>query len=130
MNFKDILDSDAAWENFEDKDSQGTIELPLNVEYNKVRIDEEIDLHGMTVMEAGSALDLFFKRAQRMGYEKVLIIHGKGNHSSSGGVLRSWIKTYLDKCSAAGRRGQAERSRGGSGATWVMIKNEITVPGK
>jgi DNA-nicking Smr family endonuclease len=84
--------------------------------------EAEIDLHGMTRAEAVSALDLFFQSARRDGLQKVLVIHGKGNHSGSGSVLPSLVREYLQKAPFAGETGKAHRTAGGSGATWVLLK--------
>ena len=117
-----ILDSDIAWTGYEDKeDLSGTGKQP-SIPVSRIRIDAEIDLHGMTVREAEKALDDFFRISREMGYRKVMIIHGKGNHSSGGGVLSAWVKRYLEREPSAGRTGKADRKNGGRGATWVMIK--------
>ena len=120
MDFGDILDKWDFWEGFEDKDlpeKEGSERA-----YKSAGIDARIDLHGMTRAEAQSALNDFFKSAQQKGYRKVLVIHGKGNHSAGGGVLYKWIKTYLEGCPYAGKSGYEKRDNGGRGATWVMIK--------
>ncbi len=122
MDFGDILDKWDSWEGFEDKDppeKEGS-----EREHRRTGIDARIDLHGMTKAEAQNALDDFFRTARRKGFRKVLVIHGKGNHSAGGGVLSKWIKTYLERCPYAGKNGYAKRDNGGRGATWVMIKNE------
>ena len=120
MDFGDILDKWDSWEGFEDKDLPE--ETELESKNKSAEIDARIDLHGMTKAEAQSALDDFFKTSRQKGYRKVLVIHGKGNHSAGGGVLYKWIKTYLERCPYAGKSGYAKRDNGGRGATWVMIK--------
>ena len=118
MDFNKILDTWDNWEDFKDKDTVSE----SRISEKKIRINARIDLHGMTKAEAEKALDDFFKASSRSGYRKVLIIHGKGNHSAGGGVLSKWIKTYLEKCPHAGKSGYAARDNGGKGATWVLIK--------
>jgi DNA mismatch repair protein MutS2 len=49
-----------------------------------------IDLHGMTVPEALTALPVFLDRAIRAGFTRVDIIHGIG-----GGRLRAAVRGYL-----------------------------------
>ncbi len=113
-----LLDTESAWKSFVDKDQR---EVPETGE-KRIPIEDVIDLHGMTRAEAEKALNSFFDSAVRSGYRKVLIIHGKGNHSSGEGVLLKWVKKYLDNRPEAGKRGFADKENGGRGATWVMLK--------
>jgi DNA-nicking Smr family endonuclease len=84
--------------------------------------EARIDLHGMDREEARTALDLFFGEASRRGCRKVLIVHGKGNHSNQGAVLPNFVRFYIQNSSIAGESGKADKSLGGSGATWVILK--------
>lgn len=85
-------------------------------------IDASIDLHGMTVREAEDALCSFFAAAERSGCEKVLIVHGKGLHSSSEPVLAGLVRRWLEARTSAGRSGHPDAANGGNGATWVLLK--------
>ncbi len=122
MDFGEILNSEDAWKNFEDKDHCKAGEKKIFKEIKRVKTDAVIDLHGMTIKEAEEALNFFFDHAYRSGFKKVIIIHGKGNHSRNGPVLKDWVKKYLSLCRKAGRTGTPGRNQGGTGATWVMIK--------
>ena len=98
--------------------------------------DATIDLHGLNRDEAWDALENFFGNCRRMGHEKLLIIHGKGNHSgnfsgkvSDGGdsrsgeaVLKDTARSFIEHCSFAGESGFSNARGGGSGATWVLLK--------
>ncbi|MEJ5188074.1 MAG: Smr/MutS family protein [Breznakiellaceae bacterium] len=86
--------------------------------------DATIDLHGCTRDEAWDALSLFFQQALREGAEKVLIIHGKGNHSPSEAVLIRTVRQFIERHPAAGTHGFAPPQWGGSGATWVILKHK------
>ncbi|MEL3909025.1 MAG: Smr/MutS family protein [Treponemataceae bacterium] len=88
----------------------------------KIKIDDKIDLHGMTEKEAESALHSFFMQALSKGFKKVLIIHGKGNHSKDEPVLKKLVQRFIEKNPNAGRSGRAKAENGGSGATWVILK--------
>ncbi|MCX7654919.1 MAG: Smr/MutS family protein [Treponemataceae bacterium] len=88
------------------------------------RPDATIDLHGCTRDEAWDALSLFFQEALRQGAEKVLIIHGKGNHSLSQAVLTRTVRQFIEWHPAAGSHGFAPPEWGGSGATWVILKSK------
>lgn len=88
----------------------------------KLKIDDTIDLHGMTEKEAELALHSFFMQALSKGFKKVLIIHGKGNHSKDEPVLKKLVQRFLEENPNAGRSGKEKAENGGSGATWVMLK--------
>jgi DNA-nicking Smr family endonuclease len=96
--------------------------------------DAVLDLHGLTRDEAWSALDMFFEDARNRGFEKVLIVHGKGNHAAGKTVpsatgsapppspLKTLVRTFLERCPLAGENGYGSSREGGSGATWVLIR--------
>ncbi|MDR2481281.1 MAG: Smr/MutS family protein [Spirochaetaceae bacterium] len=84
--------------------------------------EASIDLHEKTRDEAWRALDDFFHAAVVRGVKKVLIIHGKGNHSKTGGVLKEICRVYLEQCPFAGASGHPSGKDGGTGATWVILK--------
>ncbi len=86
--------------------------------------DATIDLHGLTRDEAWARLEIFFSDAKRMGLEKVLVIHGKGNHSEGEAVLTRTTRTFVEKCAFAGEFGHADRRGGGTGATWVVLRQD------
>lgn len=84
--------------------------------------ESEIDLHGLSVEEALLNLDRFLREASRRGLRKVLIIHGKGNHSKEGPVLPGAVHDFLRSSPLAGETGIATRDKGGRGATWVIVR--------
>ena len=88
----------------------------------KMQPQDELDLHGLTSAEAELELDRFIKHSKKKGLTKVLIVHGKGNHSPNGPVLKETVYTYLRRCSSTGMTGTPDRSLGGSGAVWVIIR--------
>ena len=81
-----------------------------------------LDLHGLSSQEAEQALDRFIFQARRTGARKVLIVHGKGNHSQGEPVLQGVVRRYLEKCPYTGAFASAKRKHGGRGATWVVIR--------
>jgi len=88
----------------------------------EMRPQASLDLHGMTAREAEDAIGAFLRDSARRGLEKVLIIHGKGNHSDGAPVLRAATRRALESSQLAGRFGSADRSEGGTGATWVLVR--------
>ncbi|MGP1576470.1 MAG: Smr/MutS family protein [Treponema sp.] len=111
-----------------DKDAAMSEELSLSdTLHEKKRIralkpQDEIDLHGMTAEEACEKLTLFFAEAHRKGLKKLLIIHGKGNHSQGEPVLTRCVRKFLEECPYAGETGHPKARDGGSGSTWVILK--------
>jgi DNA-nicking Smr family endonuclease len=87
-----------------------------------LRPEAVLDLHGKSAAEAEASLALFLEDAGRSGIEKVLIITGKGNHSTEGPVLGRVVRAFLEASPRAGRFGQASRADGGTGALWVLIR--------
>jgi DNA-nicking Smr family endonuclease len=84
--------------------------------------DATIDLHGLTRDEAWTALDTFFEDGRRRELEKLLVVHGKGNHSSGEEVLKETVRSFIENCPFAGESGHGGAAMGGSGATWVLLK--------
>lgn len=82
--------------------------------------EARIDIHGLTRDEAWPVLDQFFTNSYNRGLKKVLIIHGKGNHSQDKAVLKHCVRDFIEMCPFAGESGQSDT--GGSGATWVLLK--------
>jgi DNA-nicking Smr family endonuclease len=86
------------------------------------RPDAVIDLHGLSQDEAWTGLEDFFRVSKQKGLEKVLIIHGKGSHAGSEGILRELVRRFIEVCPLAGESGHSHASAGGSGATWAILK--------
>lgn len=84
--------------------------------------DAVIDLHGLTRDEAWTALETFFDTGRRQGFEKLLVIHGKGNHSGGEAVLKATVQRFIETCPFAGESGHGRAAVGGNGATWVLLK--------
>ena len=84
---------------------------------------ETIDLHGYTVNDALGELTAFLQRSKRRGLKKVLIIHGKGNHSESGeSILRKEVRSFIAQSPLCGEHGVPQPAYGGEGAVWVILR--------
>ncbi|MCX7024387.1 MAG: Smr/MutS family protein [Spirochaetes bacterium] len=92
-------------------------------------VDARLDLHGLTAREAEEALERFFRDAAAHGLVKVLVVHGKGRHSESEAVLPGLVKLFLERSPLAGRSGYADKSSGGRGAVWVLVR-PVIFPGR
>ncbi|MDR3341425.1 MAG: Smr/MutS family protein [Treponema sp.] len=110
-----------------DKDAaESEVELPAGERRRRLlqkRPDAVIDLHGFTQDEAWNELEAFFRNAREQCFEKVLVVHGKGNHSPGEAVLKQTVKRFIERCSYAGESGHGNAASGGTGATWVILKN-------
>lgn len=109
-----------------DKDAEPeTGEEPVHVRRRRLRnmkCEARIDLHGLTRDDAWIRLEAFFADCVSRKLEKVLIIHGKGTHSSDDPVLRSMVHLFIEKHTHAGESGYSPSSEGGAGSTWVILK--------
>ena len=83
-----------------------------------------LDLHGLHQDQARESLDRFITDCKARGYRKVLIIHGKGIHSSgSDPVLGELVRRFIEQDKRCGASGHPKtKAEGGSGATWVLLK--------
>ncbi len=79
-------------------------------------IDEELDLHRLTVDEALTELDQFLNTAFQAGLYRVRIVHGKGS-----GILRQEVRRYLSGHPLVKSHRPADRYHGGVGATQVEL---------
>ncbi len=112
-----VEDKDAAGEHHQ----AGTAERRQRLLRKKP--DMTVDLHGLCRDEAWEVLDAFFQEARRRGFEKILIIHGKGIHSSGDAVLKRAVRDFIERCPFAGESGPGGTSQGGAGTTWVLLKD-------
>lgn len=95
-----------------------------NREYlHDLRPQATIDLHGLTRDEAWPRLEAFVSTCHKRGLKKILIIHGKGNHSTGNDpVLGPMVRLFIEQDKRLGLSGHPDRNNGGNGATWVLIK--------
>jgi len=104
--------------------------LPVNrlrqLRRGGIRIDLQLDLHGLTRDEAIENLERFVKGAYNRGQKGVLVITGKGNNSPGEPVLKAAVAAWLRD------RGKtmitefapAPREMGGGGALVVFLKEK------
>jgi DNA-nicking Smr family endonuclease len=125
-NFGDILDKWISVNGVENKDIEDK-DKQINSQEKRRRLrnkkpDAELDIHGKTRDEAWQELDVFFGNAKEKGFEKIVIIHGKGNHSAGESVLKRVVMDFIERCPFAGESGKGKAAAGGEGATWVLLK--------
>jgi DNA-nicking Smr family endonuclease len=86
-------------------------------------IQDELDLHGLTVEEARSLLGEFLGQCARRGLRCVRIIHGKGLRSRNREpVLKRKVAGWLMQREDILAYCQARAADGGSGAVVVLLK--------
>ena len=83
-----------------------------------------LDLHGLHQDEAESRLNNFITDCKNRGLKKVMIIHGKGIHTSgTDPVLGKLVRSFIERDKRCGTSGHPKnKAEGGTGATWVILK--------
>ena len=117
-----VVDKDAvaekAAENEKQKDRAWLLDMPY---------EAQIDLHGLTMEEASIRLDQFIGECYKRGIRKVLIIHGKGNHSEDMPVLSGMVRSFIERDYRLGESGHPDKRDGGKGATWVILREKTVL---
>ena len=86
-------------------------------------VQDEIDLHGMTVPEAKDALHDFMGECELRSYTCVRIVHGKGLGSGNRGpVLKSKVNKWLRQWNEVLAFVSARQIDGGTGAVYVLLR--------
>jgi len=86
------------------------------------RVQDEIDLHGLTVAEAKQELRNFLAHALERHFHCVRIIHGKGLRSGHRGpVLKSAVSSVLRRVGPVLAFVSARQVDGGTGAVYVLL---------
>ena len=87
-------------------------------------IQDELDLHGLTSVEARALLVEFLNACIRRGARCVRIIHGKGLRSKNREpVLKTKVANWLIQRDEVLAFCQARQADGGSGAVMVLLKS-------
>ena len=108
--------------------------LPVNrmrqLRRGAIRIDYELDLHGLSREEALEGLEAFIGGAFRRGQKGVLVITGKGNHSPEEPVLQAAVTGWLRNQGKGMvvEFAPAPRQMGGGGAFVVFLREKKEPP--
>ena len=91
-----------------------------------IRLDFQLDLHGLTKDEALENLERFVKGAYNRGQKGVLVITGKGNNSQGEPVLKTAVARWLREKGKdmVAEFVQAPNDMGGSGAIVIFLKEK------
>lgn len=88
-------------------------------------VQDELDLHGMTVAEAHVALQRFITDACLRGFTCVRIVHGKGMGSGARGpVLKRKVAGLLRRWEQVLAFVSARQVDGGTGAVYVLLDKD------
>ena len=88
----------------------------------KFAVQDEIDLHGMTLEEARPRLHDFIDYAARTGKRCVRVVHGKGRGSGERGpVLKPAVARWLRKMNVVLAYVSTRQVDGGTGAVYVLL---------
>ena len=89
----------------------------------QIRVEDELDLHGMRVHEAASALATFLAESSSRGLRCVRVIHRKGFGSGGGrSVLKENVSRWLRLREDVVAFSSAQPADGGTGAVYVLLK--------
>lgn len=92
-------------------------------------LQDELDLHGLTVSEAGVRLGDFLSYARGQRLSCVRIIHGKGLSSpGKSPVLKPQVARWLRAHDGVLAFTPARREDGGSGAMYVLLRSRRDEP--
>ncbi len=90
------------------------------------RVDAKIDLHFNSLFEAHEKFTNFIKSNANSGKRTLLVITGKGLHSSSDTTINSslldWVNGDQDLASKIVYINYASRDKGGEGAYVILLK--------
>ena len=93
------------------------VHVGTSISRKSAEIRPQLDVRGMTVLEAEDVLGKFIDDAVFTGLSKILLIHGKGT-----GALRQGLQDYLKRHRSVLTFSFADISEGGTGATVVELK--------
>lgn len=87
-------------------------------------VEDELDLHGYTVVEAKSAIQDFILDCKNQHKRYVRIIHGKGYRSEQKiPVLKTHVAYWLPQYNDVLAFSSAQAKDGGTGAVYVLLKS-------
>jgi DNA-nicking Smr family endonuclease len=86
-------------------------------------VQDEIDLHGMTVVEAKTALREFLDDCALRGFTCIRVVHGKGLGSGQRGpILKSKVNNWLRRWDHVLAFVSTRQIDGGTGAVYVLLR--------
>ena len=91
-------------------------------------VQSELDLHGITLVEAKNCMNAFLENALARQLLCVRIIHGKGlNSLGKAPVLKPKVRTWLRRHRGVLAYSETRQADGGSGALYVLLRRRRPV---
>lgn len=88
----------------------------------KYPIQAKIDLHRKTLKQARDEVIKFLKQCIRLDIRTVIIVHGKGEHSTPPAMMKSYVASWLEQINDVMCVHSAQQFHGGSGAVYVLLR--------
>jgi DNA-nicking Smr family endonuclease len=86
-------------------------------------IEATLDLHRLTIEQASHEVRQFIKEAAAYDLRTLLIVHGKGHHSESPGVvLKTYVNSWLPEFTDVQAYVSSQARHGGLGAAYVLLR--------
>lgn len=85
-------------------------------------IEYDLDLHGLTVVEARRALVEFLGECEAAGIRHAIIVHGKGYRSKDKPIIKPMVNRWLRETDRVLAFHSAQPRDGGNGAVYVLLK--------
>ena len=98
-------------------------QLMRQLKQGKIRFENVLDLHGLTVEQAHKSTMQFIYQCQQQRQYCVLIIHGQGYRSTAGlPVLKQNVDFWLKQHDSVLAFHSATPADGGKGAAYVLLR--------
>jgi DNA-nicking Smr family endonuclease len=127
---EEILVSPSEHEDMQPGDSLSYVQAGIQKQvFRKLKrgqysIEAELDLHGLTRLEAQQQLNEFVNQCRDRNIRCVRIIHGKGYGSSNQGpVIKPLVNQWLQRRTEILAFCSARPADGGTGAVYVLLKS-------
>ena len=136
MNKK--ISNNQAWENFlSNKETLPDKDIDIDKK-KKLNVQTTFDLHGYSLEEANKKVSFLIEDSYKKGVKKLVIVTGKGLHSSNEkdpyvsknlGILKysvpEYIKNNLELMNMIIKIEDAKQNDGGSGAFYIFLKKNL-----
>lgn len=88
-----------------------------------ILVDGHLDLHGHNQQQATKELSRFVGQALLVGFQFLIVVHGKGSRSEQQSVLKPLVHHWLAQQPMVLAWCPAQPKHGGSGASYVYLRN-------
>ena len=96
----------------------------IKLKNGQIPIQKSIDLHQLTREESAHALQLFLYSAYDHNLKTVLVIHGKGKHSTDGSWIKNDVYQIIQDHPLVIAACSASLKDGGTGSLYVRLKSK------